>query len=140
MLYRASTCAVLSLFSACALSLLGCGGGGGSTYDVTGMVTFQGKPVPKGFITFEPDTAKGNTGPGGGATIVNGKFKTDKGKGVVGGPYIVKIVGYDGIVANQSGEELTDGKPLFAPYVTNFDFPKEDSDQKFEVPDSQANE
>jgi hypothetical protein len=43
--------------------VFGCGPDGPSRYSISGSVTFQGKPVPVGFIKFEPDTAKSNAGP-----------------------------------------------------------------------------
>jgi hypothetical protein len=113
---------------------LGCGQGDGpQRFEVSGKVTYNGQPVPKGFITFEPDAEKGNGGPGGGADIVDGSFRTAAGKGVVGGPYLVKIVGYDGVAATVSGEELPEGSPLFVPYETRIEFPKQKTQQDFDV-------
>jgi hypothetical protein len=119
--------------AACLLS--GCGGSDGPPrYQVSGAVTYDGKPVPKGHVTFNPDTAQGNSGPGGGAPIVNGKYRTTADMGVVGGPHQVKIVGYDGVPVNMEGEELPDGTPLFTPYQTTVDFPEEKTEQNFEIP------
>lgn len=114
----------------------GCSGkkDGPERYNVSGEVTFQGKPVPKGFINFRPDDSKQNTGPGSGAAIVDGKYELEDGKGVVGGAYIVEITGSDGVPYTESGEEVTDGKELFPKYTTTFNFPKEDTKQNFDVP------
>jgi hypothetical protein len=101
---------------------------------VTGAVTYGGQPVPKGFITFEPDAAAGNSGPGGGAPIENGRYSTGLEAGVVGGDYTVKIVGYDGVPTKMEGETLADGKSLFAPYQANVEFPKEATEKNFDVP------
>lgn len=129
-------CAVLTL--ACILTV-GCGGDTGARKNtVSGTVTFDGKPVPKGFITFEPDSKKGNSGPAGGAEIVNGSYKTPSGKGVAGGPYKVKIVGTDGAPTTESGEELPDGKPLFPAYYTDVEFSGEDTTKDFAVPAKEA--
>lgn len=121
---------VISLFSG------GCGGppSGPTRYTISGTVTFDKQPVPKGFITFAPDDTAGNKGPGGGAEVINGKFKTDTGKGVVGGPHIVQIVAYDGISTKVEGEELPDGKALFPTYTTTVTFPKQDTVSDFDVP------
>jgi hypothetical protein len=54
--------------------------------------------------------------------------------GVVGGPHRVRIIGYDGVPAKVQGEELADGKPLFPPYETTVDFPRERTEKNFEVP------
>ncbi len=115
--------------------LVGCGRDAvPNPYQVSGTVSFAGQPVPKGFITFSPDTSLGNSGPGGGAAIVDGKYKTEPGKGIVGGAYVVRIVGYDGVATAAEGEELQDGKPLFVPYQSTVEFPAEDVTQDFEVP------
>jgi len=114
----------------------GCGqtNDGPQRYQVSGSVTYDGKPVVAGFVTFAPDTSKGNTGPGGGAPIRNGQFRTDAGKGIVGGPHVVRIIGYDGIKTVMEGEELVDGKPLFDPFETSIDFPKQDTTHDFVIP------
>ena len=111
----------------------GCGGSGSST--VSGKVTHKGKAVPKGFITFIPDTSKGNSGPGGGAEIIDGEYSTADGKGISGGPYIVQIVGFDGVPYTESGEEIPEGKSLFNKYETTVDFPKDSTVKDFVVPD-----
>lgn len=118
----------------CILIIAGCSDSGPRRYQVSGTVTYKDQPVPKGFITFEPDDSKGNEGPGGGSPIVNGKYTTEEGKGISGGPYRVKIVGYDGVPSKESGEELLDGRPLFPPYETTVDFPKESTSKDFVVP------
>jgi hypothetical protein len=121
------------------VALAGCGSAesGPQRYHVSGNVTYDGKPVPKGFITFSPDTSKGNEGPGSGAPIENGTYDTSGGKGTVGGPHRVRIVGYDGVPTTEQGEELPDGKPLFPPYETTVDLPKEQNHRHdFEIPAS----
>lgn len=112
----------------------GCGKSGPKNFEFSGTVTHNGSPVKRGFIIFEPDFEKGNSGPGGGAEIREGKYRTPKEKGVVGGAYKIKIVGFDGNPTTESGEELADGKPLFDPYHTTVEFPEEDTTKDFEVP------
>lgn len=112
----------------------GCRDNSPKNYRVSGTVTFGDKPVKRGFITFEPDFEKGNSGPGGGCEIIDGAYSTPPGKGVVGGAYKVKIVGYDGIATTESGEDLLDGKPLFPPYHTVVEFPQQDTTHDFPVP------
>lgn len=120
-----------------AMSLAGCSGTDGpSQYELSGTVTFQGKPVPAGTITFEPDAVKGNRGPQGFATIKDGRYDTrEDGRGSVGGAQVVRISGSDGIDA---GETFPTGKPLFEPYTTSVDLPKESSTHDFDVPASAA--
>lgn len=116
---------------------VGCGGSGSTVerFDYSGTVVYEGQPVPRGFVTFAPDTEAGNSGPGGGAPIHNGMYSTKKnGKGIVGGPHSVRIIGYDGVPTTMEGEELADGKPLFPPYETKLDLPKQDGTHDFVIP------
>jgi len=103
---------------------------GPTRYDLSGKVTFNGAPVPAGEITLSPDSSKGNSGPGGIVMIENGEYKTPRGAGIVGGPYVVHILGFDG-VPNKESEE---GMPIFPPYETTVDFPREPTTHDFEIP------
>ncbi|MCZ2342770.1 MAG: hypothetical protein LC104_13420 [Bacteroidales bacterium] len=114
------------------LSVAGCNRGP-ETYTLSGQVTFHEKPVPSGTIYWEPDTEKGGTGPQAIAKIENGQYRTATGKGVGWGAYKVKVVGYDGKPATQSGEELSEGKPLFIPYETTIALPRQSSTQDIVV-------
>lgn len=73
-------------------------------FAVSGQVTFDGKPVPAGRITLEPDTAAGNSGPAGYGNIVAGRFTTYPRMGAVGGPHIVRICGFDGVPTGEMVE------------------------------------
>lgn len=119
-----------------ATCLWGCGGGdsGPKRYTVSGTVTYQGEPVPAGHITFAPDTRKRNTGPGGSATINDGRYKTASNKGVVGGDYQVTIRGFDGVAVETDVGTDTAGTALFPPYKTAVKFKEEDTTHDFEVP------
>ncbi len=130
-LFRISAALLIPL-----LCLTGCGGGTG--YQVSGKVTYKGQPVPKGYITFAPDGSKGNKGPGGLAMIVNGDYRTEAGKGVVGGAYQIRIIGMDGKPTQESGEELLDGKPLFPPYETAMELPMQNHQHNFEIPEKSS--
>ncbi len=103
----------------------------------TSPVTFAGKPVPVGTISFEPDSSQGNRGPGSVAQIKDGKYSTG-GKGPTGGPHIVRITGSDGVPSTIDGRPdgmfLPEGKALFAPYETKVDLPKGATTKDFEVP------
>ena len=113
-------------------ALVGCGTDGPPRFDVAGQVTFRGQPVPAGTIIFEPDSTKGNDGPQGMAPIENGTYSTAKGgRGTVGGPHHVTILGCDGVNLSETSPQ---GKPLFAPHVTTADLPKERSTFDFVVP------
>ncbi len=120
----------------CCLTL-GCGGSGVDLYDVSGNVTFAGKPIPIGKIYFTPDASKGNEGPVGWAEIKNGAYNTalEGGQGIAGGPTIIRIEGLDGTPLD---EERPNGAPLFPPYETTADLPKSNATQNFEVPPEAA--
>ncbi len=112
----------------------GCGEGadkGPKRYHVSGTVTFEGKPVPFGTIMFTPDSKKGNKGPQGVAKIVDGKFDTANGHGIVGGAHQITITG-----VSEKADPKVDSPPdksLFPEFKTEFNFPKEDSTKDFVV-------
>jgi hypothetical protein len=108
----------------------GCGLGE-RQYHLSGAITYQGKPVPAGTIVFEPDATKGNQGAAGYARIKAGRYDTraEDGKGTVGGPHLVRILGLDGIPRG----ELINGMPVFPEYSTTADLPKKFAKHDFEV-------
>jgi hypothetical protein len=113
------------------LPTLGCGPTEPPLFDVSGTVSYLGKPVPKGMVYFDPDAAKGTQGQMGFAEVIDGQFDTKKeGKGVRGGPYNIRVSGFDG----KPAYEMPYGKPLFNEYRTTKDFPKEPSTFTVEVP------
>ena len=96
-------------------------------YRVSGTVTYDGKPIPKGVISFVPQA----DGPQGFANIWDGKYDTAKeGKGVRGGSYDVRINGFDGKEAN----EAPFGQALFPEYNGAKELPSEDSTYDLDVP------
>lgn len=91
------------------LGTLGCGSGDSGRQHATGKVTYQGQPVKHGTIMFEPDTRKGNSGPAGSASIVDGVYDTRRdGVGISSGPQWVTIQAFSGQNVN----------PEYAPYGT----------------------
>ena len=114
------------------LVTIGCGDTGIERHDLNGGVTFQGTPIAYGKIYFSPDASKNNRGPGSFAQIVDGKYATPPGHGIVGGAYKVRIVGYD---APPAGEGATGGgQPLFPDFEAKFDLPADGGEFNFEVP------
>jgi hypothetical protein len=108
----------------------GCGGGGDDVdrHDVSGSVTFDGQPVPKGRIIFEPDASAGNSGATGVADIVDGKYDTATGgKGTIGGPHVARLEGRD-----------ASGGLLFVDHTEKVDLPKQAGTHDFQVPASAA--
>jgi hypothetical protein len=124
--FRARALVVLGL-----AILFGCSPGE-RVYNLSGNVTYAGKPVPVGHIIFEPDSNAGNSGGSGFAKIKDGHYDTSilDGRGVLGGPHVVRIQGLDGIVRG----ELLNGIPLFQEYVTTADLPKGNGAKDFDVP------
>lgn len=119
-----------------ACCMVGCGKKGPDRYELSGKVTFRGQPVPKGYLLFAPDKAKGNNGPGAKSGIFNGDYKMMPGLGMVGGPHIVSIVGTDGIPFDQGDGIMNPmGKRLFPEYTMNVDLPKQAGTYDIEVPD-----
>ena len=83
----------------------GCGGGGPGRYGVSGTVTFKGKNLDKGQITFSPAEQKGMQG---GAEIVNGSYKIDAKQGLTAGKYKVSISSPEGGTSVAAGENPGD--------------------------------
>src|SRR5688572_12551212 len=78
------------------LALCGCAQSSGR-FDLSGTVTFKGRPVPAGIIVINPDLSKGNDGPQGFAEIRDGRFDTRaRDKGAPSGAVILVIDGFDG--------------------------------------------
>ena len=127
---RRPICALVAL--ALTAAVVGCGGDGVARYDVHGTVIYNGQPLPAGTIVFEPDSSKGNKGPQGFAEIRNGEYDTSRsGKGVVQGPQIARVTGYDGHAAT---EESPMGTPLFPEYTTSFDVQEGSSELNVDIP------
>ncbi|WP_437193436.1 hypothetical protein [Planctomicrobium sp. SH527] len=101
-------------------------------FAIEGEVKYLGQPVANGSITLEPDTEKGNKGPMSTGVIENSKFLIPAERGVVGGPYRVRITGY-GAAKDTSGADVDYGKPLFTNYELVTDLPAKKSTQVFEV-------
>ncbi len=83
------------------------------TFDVSGTVIFNGKPLPAGVVWFDPDSAKGNDSSQGFAYVKEGQFDSkEKGRGIRGGAYIIRVEGFDG----KPWKESKLGLPLFTDY------------------------
>jgi hypothetical protein len=101
-------------------------------YDVSGTITFEGKPIPKGLIFFDPDPAKGTPGNQGFANIENGKYDTavrGKGKGIRGGWYQIRISGFDG----KEGPEAPFGQFLFPEHQLSKELPAQTQSFDYDV-------
>jgi hypothetical protein len=111
-------------------ALAGCGGD--PLYDVTGTVTYDGKPLPAGVVWFDPDPTNTDA-PQGFAYVKDGQFDTaQNGRGVRGGAYVIRIEGFDGKPAN----ELPLGRPLFTDFREKRDLPRQKAELQLTVPKS----
>ena len=103
---------------------------GPERYDLSGSITFDGKPVPAGYIMLAPDKSKGNEGPGTSAEIKDGLYRTRPHEGTVGGPHIATINGFDGVVTPNN----LVGKRFFPTIQIAVDLPRESSTYDLVVP------
>ena len=120
----------VALLALVGLAFGGCGGP--TVYHVSGSVTHAGQPLPAGVIYFDPDYTNGNDGPQGYAHIKDGRYSTSAigGAGVLGGPYLARIEGFDG----KPGAELPLGRPLFTDFSQPVELPQSDTSLNFDVP------
>jgi hypothetical protein len=111
------------------VALVGCGDSGPGSYQVSGSVTFDGKPIPYGEVIFTPDATQHNSGPQGIAEIHDGQYNTrlTQGKGMAGGPTVIRVNGMTG----PGGKTLCE-------YELKVDLPREDTSHNIEVPKSAA--
>jgi hypothetical protein len=116
-----------------AVSLAGCGDGGPRRYDLSGSVTWNDQPVPRGFIVFTPDAAAGNQGPGTQVEIIDGRYETSPGEGTIGGPHTASITGFDGQAYQDGPVTNPNGKPLFSAVQQPADLPRSDGVHDFSL-------
>lgn len=77
-----------------ALFVTSCGSGNGRQ-ELEGSVTYQGKPLPYGTVTFEPDKSMGQNAVQASGEVVDGRLKTTPGFGARPGPHVALVTGYD---------------------------------------------
>jgi hypothetical protein len=121
------------------LLLLGCGRASGpARYELSGAVTYEGKPVPAGYILFAPDRSKGNDGPGANADIKDGVYRTRPGQGTIGGPHTATISGFDGKPLQNGPMVNPMGTALFTNVPITVDLPRQPATHDFVVPAQKA--
>lgn len=132
--HRIPMVAVMMLLAA------GCAQQGPTRHSLSGNINYDGKPVPAGEISFEPDASRGNKGPSAVATITAGKYETAPNFGVVGGPHRARIRGFDGIPVQLPGETpILQGTPLFEEHVIAIDLPEAATRHDFDLPAVSSN-
>jgi hypothetical protein len=94
--------------------------------NISGQVTYNGKPVPYGTVYFDPDSSKGNNGPQGVGEIRDGKYRNKPGFGPFVGPHNVRIIG--------SESERSDQRLPFGEYKTSVDIQPGQSKLDFDIP------
>jgi hypothetical protein len=106
------------------------------TGQLKGRVLFKGQPVPAGWISFTPDATKGNQGSVKVAQIKDGMYDTSVASdpGVVPGPTVIRIAGFDGKVVPRFGQ----GKQIFNAFELRETLPEGATSKDFTVPDSAA--
>lgn len=116
--------------------LCGCGGESMDLQDVSGAATFSGQPIAFGQLEFVPDAEKNFKAPAGYAEIVDGKYDTAAGgKGIVPGPYLVRVTGYGSRPTDAGTDETaaTAGvEPLFVGFTLKMEL--KGGDTPIEVP------
>lgn len=127
-------------FLVCGTVILGCAVGCSKeekkSGQVSGTVTFKGKPVPAGYVSFMPDASAGNTGAVKVAQIKDGIYNTaaDTGPGISPGANIIRVAGFDGNPKPGFGQ----GKQIFNPIELRESLPEGTSTKDFTVPPSAA--
>ncbi|TWT30885.1 hypothetical protein [Blastopirellula retiformator] len=105
---------------------VGCGGSNSTSLPVAGVVNFKGAPVPRGSVTFTPNSTQGNSGPAVSADIFDGKFDTTKAKyGMTEGAYRVRIYGFDGNAMPE--KEIPLGRAIFKEFHTEANITQENA-------------
>lgn len=105
----------------------GCRPAGPPRYDITGTVSYEGKPVPAGTITFIPvGESAAERGPGF-CQFTNGRYASRSGRSPGSGPYRFVIDGFDGAPSRTvDGDESLErplGKPIFDTQVVEIELP-----------------
>lgn len=105
---------------------------------VSGTVTYAGKPLEFGSITFEPTASVGKIAPTGTARIENGAFRTPQDQSPTTGRYTVRVVGHDPkIIAEREKnprKEFVGTLDWFPPYELTVDIPPPDGRLTIDVP------
>ena len=113
--------------------LTGCGSGEPPLSQVSGSVTFKGKPIPAGNVMFTPDVSVS-----GGQVrmfmVTDGAYDSSKdpSPGLKAGHYEVTIMGYDG----KRIPNFFQGKQIFNSYTEEMTVQQGSTKKDFTVPDS----
>jgi hypothetical protein len=103
---------------------------------LSGKVTFKGRPVRAGYISFTPNSSEGNLGKVKVAQIRDGAYDTarEADPGLSPGPTIIRVAGFDG----KPLPGFAQGKQIFNPYEVQAAVPDGTSTMDFTIPVSAA--
>ncbi|GHT26100.1 hypothetical protein FACS18942_02880 [Planctomycetales bacterium] len=110
------------------LPLFGCGE---KLQGFSGSVTYGGKPLPAGIITFGPDAEHGNLmGAANVAAIKDGRYALPVNQGISGGWYRVSVESTEHVDGAEGGSE----KHLIPPYSFSHEFKPDEKTFDIEIP------
>lgn len=101
---------------------------------ISGNVTFKGKPVPAGYVSFSPNLDAGTEGHVRVFMVENGVYDSAKASepGIPPGTYTIEIAGFDGVRIPMYFQ----GKQIFNPVKDKHVVPEGITTKDFEVPES----
>lgn len=120
---------IIPLFGGCAKPP-----SGPPRYDLKGEIRIADRPIPSGIMTFTPNSALGNSGPGATAMIEDGIYHTPPGHGTIGGPHFIEIVGHSADSPDDDIPTKDSSPPLR--YRIEIDLPKSDGTYDIDIPGS----
>lgn len=129
----------LARYAVFALAFVAIGCGDSGRCRVSGNVTFEGRPLPMGTMTFIPIAPGEPNRTAGFCRIESGRFDSGKGRNPMPGPHRVLIAGFDGVPYTERVgdvvETAAEGRPLFPNYSQDVDIPrKQQTSIDFTVP------
>ena len=99
----------------------------------TPKLAAQGQSVSRKTVAEVPLTGLSFRGPATTITIADGTYQSLADYGVIGGPYIVEITGFEALTDEQA-QAFATPKPLFKPYTVAVDLNAGENVKNFDVP------
>jgi hypothetical protein len=110
------------------ISLCGCGE---KLQGFGGAVTYNGKPLEKGLISFNPDAEKGNLmGASNIAAVRDGHYELPVSQGISGGWYKIRVESTEHVDGEEGGYE----KDLIPPYLFSHEFKPDEKTFDIDIP------
>ena len=123
-------CSASKLLPLALLVLAGCGDG---TYPISGSLSVDGQPVPKGRVTIAPDGSGGSRGNPISAAVRDGRFDTGDSRVQGGGSYRLNIKSYDGVPYKLGTGMVNTGKELAPPQDVSVELPEGKSQLSIDI-------